>query len=129
MRIESYFQQIRDLIDTCPIVQSSSITYDKRATYEGFVHGELYFVDGSILYVPEYVDVEMMVDRLMYAYQYVDVAQILIFRYDNTGHHYKLDLSTYPHHKHVNREDNVISSPAPLLSTVLGEIEKLVQLP
>ena len=41
----------------------------------------------------------------------------------------KLGLSTYPHHKHDGGEDNVISSAAPDLATVLQEIESLVQLP
>jgi hypothetical protein len=129
LRIEAYFQQIRDVIDACPVVQSSNITYDKRATYEGFIHGELYFVDGSILHIREFVDVETTIERLMYVYQYMDAAKTLVFRYDNTGHHRKLDLSSYPHHKHTGSEDNIIASPAPLLSTVLNEIEKLVQLP
>ena len=39
LRIEAYFQQLRDLVDACPVVQSSSITYDKRSTHEGFIRG------------------------------------------------------------------------------------------
>jgi hypothetical protein len=59
----------------------------------------------------------------------VDSSDKLVFRYDNTGHHKKLDLSTYPHHKHESSEDNVVPSAAPVLVTVLQEIESLVQLP
>ena len=65
----------------------------------------------------------------MYAYQYIDSSRKLIFRYDNTGHHKKLGLPTYPHHKHDGSEDNVITSVVPDLSFVLKEIESLVQLP
>jgi hypothetical protein len=129
LRIEAYFQQVHDLIDACPIIQSSAITYDKRATYEGFIHGELYFVDGSILHIREFIDVETTVDRLMYVYQYMDAAKTLAFRYDNTSHHRKFNLPTYPHHKHTGREDNIIASSAPLMSTVLDEIEQIVVLP
>lgn len=43
MRIEDYFQQIRDAIDASPITQSSTITYDKRPTYPGFIRGDVYF--------------------------------------------------------------------------------------
>ncbi len=128
MRIEAYFQQIRDLIDVCPVVQSSSIAYDKRSTHEGFIRGELYFIDGSILHVREFVDVEMALDRLMYVYQYLDAAQTLVFRYDNTGHHKKLDLPTHPHHKHEAEEDNVIAAAAPDLAAVLNEVEALIRL-
>jgi len=129
LRIEIYFQQIRENIESCPIVQSTNITYDKRATHEGFIHGDVYFVDGSILNLREFVDVETTVERLMYVYHYMDEAKTLIFRYDNTGHHRKLNLPTYPHHKHEGQEDNVIASSAPNLTTVLSEIEQLVELP
>ena len=129
MRIEEYFHQVREVIELCPIVQLSDISYKKRGSYEGFIRGELYIVDGSIFHLREFVDVEIIVDRLMYVYQYIDSSKKLIFRYDNTGHHRKLGLPTYPHHKHDGSEDNVISSVAPDLSFVLKEIESLVRLP
>jgi hypothetical protein len=123
LRIEAYFQWIRDIIEACPVVQSSSLSFDKRSTYEGHVRAELYFVDGSVLHVREYLDVETTVDRLMYVYQYVDPAGDLVFRCDNTGHHKKLLLPTYPHHKHEGRDQNVLDSSAPNLANVLSEIE------
>ena len=128
MRIETYFQQLRQTIDECAVVQSFNVTYDKRGTYEGFIRGEIYFVDDSILYLREFVDVETTVDRLMYVYHYVDSSKKLVFRYDNTGHHKQLNLPTYPHHKHQNSEDNVIASPSPDLTAVLNEIEALLPL-
>lgn len=103
--------------------------YDKRSTHTGFIRGELYFVDGSILHVREYVDVETKVDRLMYVYHYMSATQTLIFRYDNTGHHQELNLPTFPHHKHEQHEDNVLPVTAPDLAAVLSEIEHFVQLP
>ena len=129
MRIESYFQQIEKNIEECPFVQLSNVTYEKRGSHEGFFRGERYFVDGSTLHLREFVDVEITADRLMYAYQFIDSSQKLVFRYDNTGHHKKLGLSTYPHHKHDGHEDRVIPSAAPDLAAVLQEIESLVQLP
>lgn len=74
----------------------------------------------------EFVDVEITEERLTYAYQYMDANNGLIFRYDNTGHHKKLNLATYPHHKHEGAEDHVVFSPAPTLAEVLLEIEVLV---
>jgi len=123
LRIDAYFQWIRDIIEACPTVQSFSLSFDKRSTYEGYVRAELYFTDGSVLHVREYLDVEATVDRLMYVYQYVDPSGGLVFRYDNTGHHKKRSLPTYPHHKHQGSEQNVLDSPAPNLADVLGEIE------
>jgi len=86
-------------------------------------------VDGSIIYLHEFVDVEITGDRFMYVYQYMDSSHKLVFRYDDTGHHKKLGLSTYPHHKHEGSEDNIVLSAAPDLAIVLKEIESLIQLP
>ena len=58
MRIEVYFQRLRETIDACPAVRSFNVTYDKRGSYEGFIRGEVYFADDSILHLREFVDVE-----------------------------------------------------------------------
>ena len=129
MRIEAYFRQIEKIIEACAVIQLSNVTYEKRGTHEGLMRGELYFVDGSTLHLREFVDVEITADRLMYAYQFMDSSKNLVFCYDNTGHHKKLGLSTYPHHKHDEGEKNVIPSAAPDLAAILQEIESLVQLP
>ena len=129
MRIEDFFLRIQKIVESSSVIHLSNITYEKRGTHEGVIRGRLDFVDNSILYWREYVDVEMKEDRLMYAYQYMDSSKELVFRYDNTGHHKKLGLPTYPHHKHQGREDNVVPSGAIDLATVLQEIESLVQLP
>lgn len=129
MLIEAYFQLIQDTLVACHVLQASNVTYDKRGTYEGFIRGELYFVDGSVLHFRETVDSELTIDRLMYTYQYMAAAKVLVFRYDNTGHHKRLNLPTYPHHKHNGNEENVTASSAPELTAVLREIENLIQLP
>lgn len=71
MRIETYFQQIQEMIQSFPVVQLSDISYNKRGSYEGFIRGELYFLDESKLHLREFVDVETRRDRVMYAYQIV----------------------------------------------------------
>ena len=126
MRINDYFRQIQKVVESSAIVQLSSVTFEKRGTHEGFIRGELQFLDGSNLYWREFVDVELTVDRLMYVYQYMDSSDKTVFRYDNTGHHRKLNLPTYPHHKHEGCDDNVVPSAALDLDNVLKEIELLV---
>lgn len=128
MRIEKYFQELRHIIDQCASVQSFSITHDKRGSHQGYIRGEIYFRDDSILHLREFVDVEFIIERLMYVYQYVDSSESLIFRYDNTGHHKKLNLPSYPHHKHVGHEGQVIASSTPDLADILAEIEALLPL-
>jgi hypothetical protein len=125
LQIEAYFQQLRDTIAACRFAHSSSVNYDKRANDIGFVKGTIYFLDGSVLHVREFVNVEQTVDRYTYVYQYQKDDQ-LIFRYDNTEHHRKLRLASFPHHKHDGSETKVVVSAAPDLATVLAEIEPRV---
>jgi Family of unknown function (DUF6516) len=127
LQIEVYFQQIEATIAACSQLTAFTLDCEKRDTYEGFIRAEIKFTDGSILRVREFVSVEIRVDRDMYTYQYMDARNDLIFRYDNTPHHKKLNLSTYPNHKHDGSEENVISSPAPTLLDVLQEITARVE--
>jgi Family of unknown function (DUF6516) len=119
--IEEYFQVIQSLIDNCSKIQST-VNYDKRSSTRGFIRAQIEFEDGSVLNVREFVNVVESVDRMMYAYQYMDATNQLIFRYDNTEHHKKLNLPTFPHHKHDGDEQTVIASSAPTLAEVLTEI-------
>lgn len=129
MLIETYFKQIQQTIESQAIVQTFNLTFDKRGTNTGFVRGEVFFIDGSVLHVREFVDVELTLDRLMYVYHYVDASQKLIFRYDDTGHHKDLALPTFPHHKHIGSENNITHSHAPDLTDVLTEIMGKIEFP
>ncbi len=124
MQIDDYFRSIRQTIKQCPAIHSSSIRYDKRSSYQGYIKGSILFLDESVLHIREFVDVEFSVERYTYAYHY-QRDNGFIFRYDNTEHHRKLNLPTFPHHKHNGNETNVIASSAPVLSKVLEEIELL----
>ncbi len=125
MLIELYFQSVQNLIESCKIVELFNLDCEKRGLYEGFIRGTINFKDNSILHLREFVYVEITTDRKMYSYQYIDAENNLIFRYDNTEHHRKLNLHNFPHHKHDGKEDNVVSSDAPFLADVLKEIETL----
>ena len=122
MLLDEYFQQIKILIDYSSIIEESTLVYEARSRDRGFLRGELLLIDGSILFVREFVKTTSIVDREMYTYQYMTADNKLIFRYDNTGHHRKLNLPTFPHHKHDRRETNVIASNAPMLADVIQEI-------
>lgn len=126
MLIERYFEFLQAAVVACPLVQTFRLAYDKRGTYEGFIRGEVHFPDGSTLHIREFVDTEQGVDRLTYVYQYLDPALNLVFRYDNTGHHRRLGLASYPDHKHDGSESSVVSSMAPGLADVLREIQGLI---
>jgi hypothetical protein len=118
--LEDYFQQIQALIADCTIIQSSNLVYESRSADRGFIRGELNFANKSILSVREFIKITTTIDREMYAYQYMSAARHLIFRYDNTGHHRRLNLPTFPHHKHDGSEENVIAANAPTLAACLS---------
>ena len=124
--IEGYFQNLSQIIESCKAVIDFQLRSEYRTDFEGFVRGEITFKDGSILYFREFVDAEIMVDRKMYSYQYMDASKCLIFRYDNADHKPKLNLPNLPHHKHDESEENIIASSAPTLAEVLQEIEELL---
>jgi hypothetical protein len=90
--IEDYFREIASLIDGEPCIEGASMAYDKRTPHIGFLRGTLYFSDGSVLHLREYVNVQKTVERYMYVYQYQDREGVLVFRYDNSPHF--PDLST-----------------------------------
>jgi hypothetical protein len=122
--IEDYFRQVDALITGTSIVHSSSMTYDKRSTYIGFIRGNIYFLDGSVLHLREFVNVQHGIERYMYAYHYQRPDDTFIFRYDNTPHF--PTLPAFPHHKHEGNEANVASASPPDLQTVLTEIQRLL---
>jgi hypothetical protein len=123
--ITDYFQGIRETIAACDVVHSSNVAYDQRTAYVGFIRGEVYLLDGSVLHFREFVNVETGVERYTYAYQYMRHGQ-MVFRYDNTEHHRDLRLSTFPHHRHDGHTGQVTASPAPDLTAVLDEIHGLL---
>lgn len=60
----------------------------------------------------------------MYVYQYQKADGALVFRYDNTPHF--PDLFSFPHHKHLGSEVNVMAALPPDLKSVLAEIHNLM---
>ncbi|GIW43123.1 MAG: hypothetical protein KatS3mg077_0405 [Candidatus Binatia bacterium] len=124
MTIEDYFHEIEVLMARATAVQSWHLTYDKRSTYIGLIRGAIYFLDGSVLHLREFINVQHGVDRYMYAYHYQGADGALIFRYDNAPHFPV--LPTFPHHKHEGSESTVVAASGPDLQAVLGEIQDLL---
>lgn len=123
--IEEYFQSVLGLLASLPFVESSDVNLDKRGELVGFVRGEVGFQDGSsLLFFRELIDMNLPVQKVMYAYHYQKADGTLIFRYDNTAHH--KSVPTFPYHKHTV-DGNVGASDIPSLEQVLREIEGLIQ--
>ncbi|MDJ0658653.1 MAG: DUF6516 family protein [Crocosphaera sp.] len=123
MLIEDYFKNIQTIIDSFQMIKSQNIVYQKRDKHLGYIKCKIQLIDGSWLYFTEYVEVEYGIDRGKYSYQYMNQNNQLIFRYDNALHHQKLNLSSFPHHKHERKEDNIIGSNTANLSDIFREIK------
>ncbi|MGB5592632.1 MAG: DUF6516 family protein [Crocosphaera sp.] len=123
MLIEDYFKNFQNIIDSIQLIKSKNVVYQKRDKYLGYIKGKIQLLDGSSLYFTEYVEVEYGIDRGKYSYQYMNQNNQLIFRYDNAPHHQKLNLSSFPHHKHDGSENNIIASNAPNLYAIFREIQ------
>ncbi len=124
--IEDYFLEVAALIKAEVSIEGTSMAYDKRTPHIGFISGRLYFADGSVLHLREYVNVQNDIERYMYVYQYQDREGGLIFRYDNSPHFPQ--LATFPNHKHDGSESDVINAGPARLTTVLSEIRSLLKL-
>jgi hypothetical protein len=125
--IEDYFRHIETRIAGARIIRFFNITYDKRSAYIGFIRGSIYFLDGSLLHLREFVDVEHAIERYIYAYHYQGLDGVLVFRYDNTPHF--PHLPTFPHHKHAGSASHVVSANPIDLEAVLAEIRGLLSAP
>lgn len=99
------------------VILSFSFSVDTRTIYLGLIQGKLDFIDASMLFFKEYVDVQLSVNKLAYSFHYQDSANNLIFRYDNAKH--KPDLG-FSNHKHIR--DKIIFSQVPDLKNVILEI-------
>lgn len=120
--IQTYFVEIKAALDQYSksnFVLESTINFETRPGNQGYVHGSLLFIDGSRFFFREYLDATGdQVDKLMYTYHYQDVADKLMFRYDNSQHRPSLPFAD---HKHVGNFE-IIQADRPALISVLVEI-------
>ncbi len=126
MPIDNYVAQMEATIRSYPIIQDFTLNLRRDNDTVGLIWGRLTFQDSSTLHFRECMNFGSASPRLSYSYHYMDAAQQLIFRYDNTNHHKKLCLPTFPHHKHAGSEATILPSSPPDLPTVLQEILTLL---
>lgn len=121
MVIQRYFSEIRSTIEhyaATSYVLTTDINFESRPGDQGYLHGSVYFIDGSILHFKEFLDgTNTLVEKLTYSYHYQDANRNLIFRYDNAAHKPALPFSE---HKHLPQQ--ILPAPAPMLADVFTEI-------
>ncbi len=121
MVIQTYFSEFTATLEryaTTHFVLTTAINFETRPGDQGYLHGSVHFVDGSILHFKEFLDgVNNADDKLAYSYHYQDVNDGLIFRYDNAAHKPTLPFREY---KHLPQQ--ILPASAPMLADVLAEI-------
>ena len=123
--IDDYFRDLLDKINATAIVRTSDLNFDKRSSMVGFIRGQIFFNDDSILHLKELIDLRKEPVQVMYVYHYQDISGNLIFRYDNTPHF--TELTSFPHHKHTITTTEAIIGEPPDLSEITSEIETFIE--
>ncbi len=85
MFVEEYFDHLENNSELW-IYRSKTLTRDSRSDYIGYFKADLYFGDGSVLFVSRICLHKNRGEKDMYAYHYQNAQTQLIFRYDNTRH-------------------------------------------
>lgn len=81
----------------------------------------IYFIDNSVLFVKETLVRNGSIRR--YSYHWQSVTKKLIIRWDNAP---DWNVSTFPHHKHIKKQDKVIASEEVSLEKVLIYILQII---
>ena len=122
MRIETYFSTLQKRLWAHPSIAGLDIGLDTRSATVGYIRGQIYFDDGHILHVREYVDTEGGPVKYLYVYHFMAPDGTQVFRYDNSGHH--RELRTFPHHRHGRTDEKVSETAEPDLDRALDEAEQ-----
>lgn len=86
MSLSRYLAALRqeiERLDTFGFAESIDFREELRAGKQAIVKAEIVLVDGSVLFIREYIDAKYKIEKVSYAYQYQDGEGKLIFRYDN----------------------------------------------
>ncbi|MEA2059269.1 MAG: DUF6516 family protein [Thermodesulfobacteriota bacterium] len=90
-----------------------------------FVHGQIDFIDTSLLDFKEFVEkTESGIEKYKYGYNYRR-GSVVVFRYDNAPDPEARHLKFFPHHKHT-KDGGIEVSRLVTFSEVIDEIQNLI---
>jgi len=121
MLLVDYFADFLKLINEyahANIIVNSDIKNDFRTETLGLIKATGFFIDESVLYVTEYLDVSSGIDKAAYSYHYQDKNGKLLFRYDNARHKPE---PGFLKHKHCEN-GTIVKAGNPDLRKVLEEV-------
>lgn len=109
-----------NLVAFKPIIKNLKIKVDKIDSGLSHRRLEITFINNTILHCNEVVLAEDLYYK--YSFQWQNPDNSLIVRWDNAEHSVHKHISTYPHHKHIQSDENVHPSEETTLVEVLTYI-------
>ncbi len=122
MSVSNYFQALVAAI-TCledyGLTNTLTSSSESRPSGELFINVMVDLVDGSVLFIREYVSARQgYIDHFSYADQYQSADESLIFRYDNAAHKPPLQQKE---HKHFQNGEIIVCA-LPTIEMVVDEV-------
>ncbi len=121
MSLHDYLELFRkavEKIEDYGYTESVQVREDIRPNKQAVIKAKIVLIDGSILYITEYIDAKYAIQKVSYAYQYQRKDGKLIFRYDNATHRPKLE---FKEHKHT-KGSGIVEASLPGVSDILDEV-------
>lgn len=112
MDAQQYLTEIKFRLIASPIVETFSIVEERDLADRGYFRTRITLANADFLEIAEYfVIISGQPQPERYRYQWMDsTRQILRRRWDNVPHF--PDLPNFPHHVHIDAENNVQTSMA-----------------
>ena len=126
MTITAYFRQLERALNTyCSGELRAYPAFEAATRRSGSFSFEVEYWDNSVLsthgFVRIYGDTAFLSD---YSFHYHKAGET-VFRYDDSPHYPR--FSTFPHHRHVGKEEIAYASPPPTVEEVLKEVEQTLE--
>lgn len=103
------------------IISSVAILRQEQRTALSITKLKVVFNDKSVIFLREIIIENVLVD---YSYHWQNADGKLLIRWDNAAHY--PGISTFPHHKHEETENNVLASEQLSLIDVFNFIKNVV---
>ena len=107
---QAYIAQIKARLLNSSIIEVFTVVDHHFSSDRGYIRVRFNLNNGDFLEASEYFYVQdEQIIQARYRYQWMDNSQrVLRRRWDNAPHF--REIATFPHHVHVDREDNVMPS-------------------
>jgi hypothetical protein len=110
MSPQDYIDSIKEKLAQSTAIQAYTIVTEMVLPDRGYFRIRFTLINGDFVEATEFFFLRANgIEQQRYRYQWMDSQQVVLKkRWDNAPHFPEID--TYPHHVHVNSEDNVLAS-------------------